>query len=165
MNNKKIPNFRVGFGVDIHQLAEGRDLVIGGVTFDSSFGAVGHSDADVLLHAICDALLGAANLRDIGFHFPDTDSKYKGTDSKLLLKDSFALVKEKSYWVGNVDCTVMLEAPKVNPHIPAMQKTIAQILEVDIDQVSIKATRGEKMGYVGKGEGIQAYATVLIYKQ
>lgn len=165
MSNKNIPNFRIGFGVDIHQLAEGRDLVIGGVTFDSSFGAVGHSDADVLLHAICDALLGAANLRDIGFHFPDTDPKYKGADSKLLLKDSFALVKEKGYLVGNIDCTVMLEAPKVNPHIPAMQKIIAQILEVDINQVSIKATRGEKMGYVGKGEGIQAYATTLIYKQ
>ena len=165
MSNKNIPNFRIGFGVDIHQLAERRDLVIGGVTFDSSFGAVGHSDADVLLHAICDALLGAANLRDIGFHFPDTDPKYKGADSKLLLKDSFALIKEKGYLVGNIDCTVMLEAPKVNPHIPAMQKIIAQILEVEIDQISIKATRGEKMGYIGKGEGIQAYATALIYRQ
>lgn len=159
------PGFRIGFGVDIHQLAEGRDLFIGGVKFDSSFGAVGHSDADVLLHAICDALLGAANLRDIGYHFPDTDPKYKGADSSVLLHDSFLLIKEKGYAVGNVDCTVMLEAPKVNPHIPAMQQKIATLLEVEIEDVSIKATRGEKMGYVGSGEGIQAYATALIYKQ
>lgn len=164
MSNHSIPNFRIGFGVDIHQLAEGRELVIGGVAFDSAFGAVGHSDADVLLHAICDALLGAANLRDIGFHFPDTDPKYKGADSKILLRDSFLLIKQKGFLVGNIDCTVMLEAPKVNPHIPAMQEIIAELLEVAIDQVSIKATRGEKMGYVGRGEGIQAYATALIYK-
>lgn len=160
---KPFPNFRIGFGVDIHQLAEGRDLIIGGVLFDSPFGAVGHSDADVLLHAICDALLGAANLRDIGYHFPDTDPKYKGADSKLLLKDTFQLIKEKGYRLGNLDSTVMLEAPKVNPHIPAMQRIIADILEADVDQISIKATRGEKMGYIGNGEGIQAYANVLIY--
>lgn len=132
---------------------------------ESSFGAVGHSDADVLLHAICDALLGAANLRDIGYHFPDTDPQYKGADSKKLLAASYRLVKEKGYRLGNLDSTVLLEAPKVNPHIPEMQKIIAEILEVDIDAISIKATRGEKMGYVGKGEGIQAYATVLVYRE
>ena len=120
MNQPSLPNFRIGFGVDIHQLAEGRKLIIGGVLFDSSFGAVGHSDADVLLHAICDAILGAANLRDIGYHFPDTDPKYKGADSRLLLKDSFQLVKAKGYLIGNIDCTVLLEAPKVNPHIQEM---------------------------------------------
>ncbi len=164
MNQPSLPNFRIGFGVDIHQLAEGRKLIIGGVLFDSSFGAVGHSDADVLLHAICDAILGAANLRDIGYHFPDTDPKYKGADSRLLLKDSFQLVKAKGYLIGNIDCTVLLEAPKVNPHIQEMQVIIADLLEVDVDQISIKATRGEKMGYIGKGLGIQAYATALIYK-
>lgn len=160
----KIPNFRIGFGVDIHQLSEGYDLHIGGVKFDAPFGAVGHSDADVLLHAICDAILGAANLRDIGFHFPDTDPKYKGINSQLLLKESFLKVKEKGFLVGNIDCTVMLEYPKVNPHIPEIQKIIASILEVTIDQISVKATRGEKLGYVGESKGIQAYASALIYK-
>lgn len=163
MNNNR-PNFRIGFGVDIHQLASGYDLFIGGVKFEAPFGAVGHSDADVLLHAIADAILGAANLRDIGFHFPDTDPKYKGADSKILLKDSFLKVKEKGYLVGNIDCTVMLEFPKVNPHIPEIQSIIASILEVDVDMISIKATRGEKLGYVGESKGIQAYATALIYK-
>jgi len=134
------PNFRIGFGVDIHQLVEGRPLIIGGTEIESPKGALGHSDADVLLHAICDALLGAVNLRDIGFHFPDTDPKYKGADSKLLLSDTFALIKDRGYYVGNLDCTVLLEAPKVNPHIPKMQEIIAQLLEVEIDQVSIKAT-------------------------
>ena len=128
MNQPSLPNFRIGFCVDIHQLAEGRKLIIGGVLFDSSFGAVGHSDADVLLHAICDAILGAANLRDIGYHFPDTDPKYKGADSRLLLKDSFQLVKAKGYLIGNIDCTVLLEAPKVNPHIQEMQVIIADLL-------------------------------------
>jgi 2-C-methyl-D-erythritol 2,4-cyclodiphosphate synthase len=159
-----LPNFRIGSGVDIHQLTEGRQLIIGGVHIPSSFGALGHSDADVLLHAICDGLLGAANLRDIGFHFPDTDPRYKDADSKLLLKDTFALIQEKGYALGNLDCTVLLENPKVNPHIPKMQEIIAEILHATVDQISIKATRGEKMGFVGKGLGIQAFATVLIYK-
>jgi len=158
-------NSRIGFGVDIHQLAEGRDLIIGGVKLESSCGAVGHSDADVLLHAICDAILGAANLRDIGYHFSDTDPKYKGIDSKILLKESFNLVKAKGYLIGNVDSTVLLENPKVNPHIETMQAIIADLLEVDIDAVSIKATRGEKMGYIGNGEGIQAYCNALFYKK
>ena len=159
-----IPNIRTGFGVDIHQLVSGRDLFVGGVHIPSEIGALGHSDADVLLHAICDAMLGAANLRDIGFHFSDTDPQFKGIDSKLLLKESYRLVKEKGYRLVNLDSTVLLERPKLNPHIPAMQSVIAEILEVDLDAVSIKATRGEKMGYVGNGEGIQAYASVLIYK-
>jgi 2-C-methyl-D-erythritol 2,4-cyclodiphosphate synthase len=157
-------NFRIGFGVDIHQLKTGLPLFIGGVKLESDFGALGHSDADVLLHAICDAILGAANLRDIGYHFSDTDPKYKGIDSKILLAQSFKLVKEKGYLVGNVDCTVMLENPKVNPHIPAMQLIIANLLEIDVDDVSVKATRGEKMGFVGEGQGIQAYCNALIYK-
>ena len=157
-------NIRTGFGVDIHQLQSGYKLFIGGVQLESEFGAVGHSDADVLLHAICDAILGAANLRDIGYHFADTDPKYKGIDSRILLKESYKLVKAKGYNIGNLDATVLLEAPKVNPHIPEMQTIIADILEVDIDAISIKATRGEKMGYIGEGKGIQAYCTVLIYK-
>ncbi len=159
-----IPNIRTGFGVDIHQLVSGRDLFVGGVHIPSEIGALGHSDADVLLHAICDALLGAANLRDIGFHFSDTDPKFKGIDSKLLLTESYRLVKNKGYRLVNLDSTVLLERPKLNPHIPAMTAIIAEILEVDKDAVSIKATRGEKMGYIGNGEGIQAYASVLIYK-
>lgn len=158
------PAIRIGFGVDIHQLQAGYKLFIGGVQLEAPFGAVGHSDADVLLHAICDALLGAANLRDIGFHFPDTDPKYKGADSKILLRDSFLKIKEKGYAVINIDCTVMLEFPKVNPHIPQMQQIIAGILEVTADEISIKATRGEKLGYVGESKGIQAYATALIVK-
>lgn len=158
------PDFRIGFGVDIHQLSEGYQLFIGGVKFDAPFGAVGHSDADVLLHAIADAILGAANLRDIGFHFPDTDPKYKGADSKILLKESFLKVKGKGYLIGNIDCTVMLEFPKVNPHVLEIQNNIATILEVDLDRISVKATRGEKLGYVGESKGIQAYATALIYK-
>ncbi len=157
-------NFRTGFGIDIHQLKEGLPLFIGGVKLDSSFGALGHSDADVLLHPICDAILGAANLRDIGYHFSDTDPKYKNIDSQILLKSSFQLVKDKGYQIGNIDSTVLLENPKVNPHIPKMQAIIAEILEVDIDAISIKATRGEKMGYIGNGNGIQAYCSVLIYK-
>jgi len=157
--------FRTGFGVDIHQLKPGYDLFIGGVQLQSDFGAVGHSDADVLLHAICDALLGAANLRDIGYHFSDTDPQYKGIDSKILLQQTYRLVQERGYALGNLDATVMLENPKVNPHIPRMQKVIAEILKTDVDAISIKATRGEKMGYVGNGDGIQAYCSVLIYKE
>ncbi|MDX1350138.1 MAG: 2-C-methyl-D-erythritol 2,4-cyclodiphosphate synthase [Putridiphycobacter sp.] len=158
-------NIRTGFGIDIHQLAEGYELFIGGVKIPSSFGAVGHSDADVLLHAICDALLGAANLRDIGFHFPDTDPQYKGIDSAVLLRKTYELVLEKGYVIGNMDATVLLENPKVNPHIPAMQLKIAEILNCDRDAISIKATRGEKMGYIGAGDGIQAYCTLLIYQK
>ena len=157
-------DIRIGFGVDVHRLAENHELWIGGHRLESDLGAVGHSDADVLLHAICDALLGALNLRDIGFHFSDTDPKYKGIDSKILLKEVFRLVKEKGYKIGNLDCTVVLEKPKVNPHIPAMQATIAEILETTIDQVSIKATTHEKVDSFGERKAIKAYCVGLVSK-
>ena len=153
---------RVGYGVDVHRLEEGYRLFIGGIELESDLGAVGHSDADVLLHAICDALLGAANLRDIGFHFSDTDPQYKGIDSKILLREVFKKIKNKGYTVGNIDCTVILEKPKVNPHIPDMQNTIAEILEMDVDTVSIKATTHEKVDSFGERRAIKAYAACLI---
>lgn len=153
---------RVGYGVDVHRLEEGYRLFIGGVELASDLGAVGHSDADVLLHAICDALLGAANLRDIGFHFSDTDPQYKGIDSKILLREVYKKIKEKGYSVGNIDSTVILEKPKVNPHIPAMQTTIAEILEMDVDAVSIKATTHEKVDSFGERRAIKAYAACLL---
>jgi 2-C-methyl-D-erythritol 2,4-cyclodiphosphate synthase len=158
-------NFRIGFGYDVHPLGEGRELWLGGIRLEFDKGCVGHSDADVLLHAICDALLGAANLRDIGFHFPNTDQRFKGADSKTLLKEVVRLLKEKNYFVGNIDATLSLEAPKINPHIHKMQEILAPILEVDQDCVSIKATTNEKLGYVGRGEGVNAYAVALIYKK
>lgn len=157
-------NIRVGFGYDVHPLGEGRELWLGGIKLEFNKGCVGHSDADVLLHAICDALLGAANLRDIGFHFPNTNPKYKGADSKLLLKEVVKLLSEKGYKVGNVDATLSLEAPKINPHIKAMQAVLAPLLNVTEDEVSIKATTNEKLGYVGREEGVNAYAVALIYK-
>ncbi len=157
-------NIRVGFGFDVHPLGEGRELWLGGVKLEFEKGCVGHSDADVLLHAICDALLGAANLRDIGFHFPNTDPKYKGADSKLLLKEVVRLLKENNYKVGNIDATISLEAPKINPHIKDMQSIIAPILEVSTNDISIKATTNEKLGYVGRGEGVNAFAVALIGK-
>jgi 2-C-methyl-D-erythritol 2,4-cyclodiphosphate synthase len=157
-------NFRIGFGYDTHRLVEGRPLIIGGIELEHETGLLGHSDADVLLHAICDALLGAANLRDIGYHFPDTDPEWKGVDSRKLLAGSVKLLHEKGYRVGNVDCTIVAEAPKMNPHIPAMQEIIAPLLEVDMDAVSIKATRNEGMDGVGRREGIKVHAVALIYK-
>ena len=153
---------RIGYGVDVHRLEEGYRLFIGGVELASDLGAVGHSDADVLLHAICDALLGAANLRDIGFHFSDTDPQYKGIDSKILLREVFKKIQEKGYSVGNIDCTVILEKPKVNPHIPAMQAVIAEILNIDVDAVSIKATTHEKVDSFGERRAIKAYAACLL---
>ena len=158
-------NIRIGFGYDVHPLGEGRELWLGGIKLEFEKGCVGHSDADVLLHAICDALLGAANLRDIGFHFPNTNPKYKGADSKLLLKEVIALLHEKGYAVGNIDATLSLEDPKINPHIKEMQKVLAPILEVTENEISIKATTNEKLGYVGRGEGVNAYAVALIYKK
>jgi 2-C-methyl-D-erythritol 2,4-cyclodiphosphate synthase len=155
---------RVGFGFDVHQLKEGQDFWLGGIKIPHTKGAVGHSDADVLIHTICDALLGAANLRDIGFHFPPTDNKYKGIDSKILLKEVVELVCNKGYQVGNVDATIALEKPKVNPFIPEMKKVLAQLLKVDEDDVSIKATTTEKLGFEGREEGVSAYAVVLIQK-
>lgn len=155
-------NIRVGFGYDVHPLGEGRELWLGGIKLEFEKGCVGHSDADVLLHAICDALLGAANLRDIGFHFPNTSAEFKGADSKLLLKKVNELLKEKNYSIGNIDATLSLEAPKINPHITKMQEVIAGVLGIDTDCISIKATTNEKLGYVGKGEGVNAYAVALI---
>lgn len=158
-------DIRIGFGVDVHRLEEGREFWMGGLKLPSSFGAVGHSDADVLIHAICDALLGALNLRDIGFHFPDTDPKYKGIDSKVLLKNVMALIKEKGFSVGNIDATVILEKPKVNPHIPEMQTILSELLEVETDRVSIKATTHEKVDSFGAGEAVKAYAVCLVSKK
>lgn len=158
-------NIRIGFGYDVHPLGEGRELWLGGIKLEFEKGCVGHSDADVLLHAICDALLGAANLRDIGFHFPNTNPKYKGADSKLLLKEVVDLLDKNGYAIGNVDATLSLEAPKVNPHISQMQNVIAPIMNVTANDISIKATTNEGLGYVGKGEGVNAYAIALIYKK
>jgi 2-C-methyl-D-erythritol 2,4-cyclodiphosphate synthase len=158
-------NIRIGFGYDVHPLGEDRELWLGGIKLAFDKGCVGHSDADVLLHAICDALLGAANLRDIGFHFPNTNPKYKGADSKLLLAEVVALLKQNNYFIGNVDATLSLEDPKINPHIKQMQEVLAPIMEVTTNDISIKATTNEKLGYVGKGEGVNAYAVALIYKK
>jgi 2-C-methyl-D-erythritol 2,4-cyclodiphosphate synthase len=154
--------YRIGFGVDFHQLAEGRAFVIGGVEVSHNKGAVGHSDADVLLHAICDALLGAANLGDIGVHFPDTDSKYKNIDSKILLKQTLRLIQQKNYQVVNIDSTLCLQEPKIKPYIQQMQKAIAETIGTSEDNISIKATTTEQMGFVGRKEGVVAYATVLL---
>jgi 2-C-methyl-D-erythritol 2,4-cyclodiphosphate synthase len=158
-------NIRIGFGYDVHPLGEGRELWLGGIKLEFDKGCVGHSDADVLLHAICDALLGAANLRDIGFHFPNNNPKYKGADSKRLLKEVIVLLKQHNYAVGNIDASLSLEDPKINPHIKEMQKVLAPILEVTENDISIKATTNEKLGYVGRGEGVNAYAVALIYKK
>lgn len=155
---------RVGFGYDVHQLVEGRELWMGGIKIDHHLGLLGHSDADVLLHAICDALLGAANMRDIGYHFPDTSAETDGMDSKIILRDTIALIATKGYKLGNIDATICAERPKMNPHIPAMKKCMAEIIGCDIDDISIKATTTERLGFTGREEGIAAYATVLIEK-
>lgn len=157
-------NFRIGFGVDFHQLVEEREFWLGGVKIDHYKGALGHSDADVLLHAICDAMLGAACLGDIGVHFPDTDASFKNIDSKILLEKTLTLIQQKGYTVVNADTTLCLQLPKIKPYIPQMQETIANILSVETDAISIKATTTEKMGFVGREEGLVAYATVLIKK-
>jgi len=153
---------RVGFGIDVHRLDVGLPLMVGGIQIPSAFGAVGHSDADVLLHAICDALLGAANLRDIGFHFSDKDPQYKGIDSKILLANVVDLLDKKGYRTENMDATVVLEKPKLNPHISEMQSVIAEILKVELDAVSIKATTHEQVDSFGNGLAIKAYATCLV---
>ena len=155
---------RVGFGFDVHQLKEGYDFWLGGIKVEHYKGAVGHSDADVLIHAICDALLGAANLRDIGFHFPDTAAEYKGIDSKILLKDVCSIVRDKGYEIGNIDATISLQKPKINPVIPQMVDLLAEVMGIDPDQLSIKATTTEKLGYVGTEDGVNAHAVVLIEK-
>lgn len=157
--------FRIGFGYDTHRLVPDRKLILGGVEIAWEKGLLGHSDADVLLHAIADALLGALNLRDIGFHFPDTDPRYKGADSKVLLRDAYALVKAKGYRLGNLDCTIIAEKPKLNPHVPAMQAIIADLLDTDTDAISIKATTHEQTDAVGRGESMIVHAVVLVFHQ
>jgi 2-C-methyl-D-erythritol 2,4-cyclodiphosphate synthase len=157
-------SYRIGFGIDFHQLVEERDLWIGGVKIPHHKGAKGHSDADVLLHAICDAMLGALSLGDIGVHFPDTDAAYKNIDSKILLAKTFELIVAKGYKVVNVDSSLCLEAPKIKPYVADMQKCIAEILQVSSEDVSVKATTTEKMGFVGREEGLVAYASVLLIK-
>ena len=154
---------RVGFGYDVHQLSPDRELWLGGICIPSELGLDGHSDADVLIHALCDAILGAANLRDIGYHFPPVKgNEFEGIDSKILLKKTMALLREKGYEFGNCDCTICAEKPKINPHIPAMQVCLSQVMGVDPDVISIKATTTEHLGFVGRKEGMAAFATVLI---
>lgn len=157
-------NIKIGFGYDVHRFAADRELWLGGVKIPYTEGLLGHSDADVLIHAICDALLGAASLRDIGYNFPDTDDAYKNIDSKILLKRTIDLVRSKGWELSNIDATVCAEQPKLNPHIDSMRQTLAQVLSTDIDNVSIKATTTEKLGFTGRKEGISAYAVVLIQK-
>ena len=154
---------RVGFGFDVHRLVEGRELWLGGIRLEHSMGLLGHSDADVLIHAVCDALLGAAHLRDIGYHFPDTDSAYEMIDSKILLRKTVELLAEKGYVVGNVDATICAERPKLKAFIPEMQRVMAQVMGINEEDVSVKATTTEKLGFTGREEGIAAYATVLIH--
>lgn len=155
---------RTGFGFDVHRLVEGRDLWLGGIRIEHSMGLLGHSDADVLIHAICDALLGAANMRDIGYHFPDTSGEFEHIDSKILLKKTVALIATKGYTVGNIDATVCAERPKLKNFIPQMQQVLAEVMDVDVEDVSIKATTTERLGFTGREEGISAYAVALISK-
>ena len=158
-------NIRVGFGFDVPRLVPGRDLWLGGIKIEHSLGLLGHSDADVLIHAICDALLGAANMRDIGYHFPDTSADTLNVDSKILLRKTVDLIATKGYTVGNIDATVCAERPKINPHVDAMKACLAEVMGVDEDDISIKATTTEKLGYTGREEGISAYAVALISKE
>ncbi len=160
-----IMKIRVGFGYDVHRLVEGRELWLGGIKLEHTMGLLGHSDADVLIHALCDALLGAANMRDIGYHFPDTSADFKGIDSKILLRQTMELIRSKGYEFGNADITVAAERPKLNPHIETMKACLAEVMNVSADDLSIKATTTEKLGFTGRQEGIAAYATVLIEKE
>jgi len=155
-------NIRIGYGYDVHQLKEGEELIVGGIHIPHDKGSVGHSDADVLIHTICDAILGAANMRDIGFHFPDTSADYKGIDSKILLRDVMALIRDKGFEIVNIDSTVCLEKPKVNPHITKMQDILSECMQIEVNQISIKATTSEKMGFVGTEKGIAAHAVALL---
>jgi 2-C-methyl-D-erythritol 2,4-cyclodiphosphate synthase len=158
-------SYRIGFGIDFHQLQEGRQFWLGGIHIPNDKGALGHSDADVLLHAICDALLGALNLGDIGIHFPDTSAEYKNIDSKILLQKTFELIHQKNYLVVNIDSTICLEAPKISKYTSEMRNVIAAILNISANDISIKATTTERMGFVGRGEGLVAYASVLLQKK
>lgn len=155
---------RVGMGYDVHQLVSGRDLWMGGIKIEHTMGLLGHSDADVLIHAICDAILGAANMRDIGFHFPDTSSETDGMDSKIILRKTIELIATKGYRLVNIDATICAQRPKMNPHIPAMQQCMADVIGTDPDNISIKATTTERLGFTGREEGISAYAVALIEK-
>lgn len=155
---------RVGFGFDVHQLKEGYDFWLGGIKIEHHKGAVGHSDADVLIHAICDALLGAAGLRDIGYHFPDSSSQYKGIDSKILLEDVVKMLKKESFSIGNIDITLCLQSPKINPFISSMKDALTTVMQIAHEDISIKATTTEKLGYVGREEGVSAYAVALVIK-
>ena len=157
--------FRIGYGFDVHALQEGRPFILGGIEIPSSFGPLGHSDADVLIHAICDALLGAAALGDIGKHFPDTSGEFKNIDSKILLQRVVTLLKEKNYSIGNIDATVILEKPKIAPHIEAMREALSKVMGIPIDDISIKATTNEKMGFIGRQEGVSAHAVAMIEKK
>ena len=157
-------NIRVGFGFDVHRLDKGKPFFLGGIKIPHSKGSVGHSDADVLIHTICDAILGAADLRDIGFHFPDTDAKYKGIDSKILLEDVMALLRKEGYELSNIDATIALQVPKVSPYLPEMKRVLAQTMGVTSGQISIKATTTEKLSFVGREEGVSAYAVALIQR-
>ena len=157
-------NFKIGFGYDVHQMVIGRELWLGGVKIEHSKGALGHSDADVILHALCDAILGAMNVGDIGKHFPDTDKQFKNIDSKILLQKVFEIMQQNNFIIGNIDCTLTLEKPKIAPYILLMQKTIVEILKTSAENISIKATTSEKLGFVGREEGVAAYAVVLLEK-
>ncbi len=159
------PNIRIGYGYDVHALAEGVDFWIGGIKVPHTHGAYGHSDADVLIHVICDALLGASNLRDIGYHFSDKDPEYKGIDSKILLKKVVTLLEAEGYGIANIDATVCLQQPKLSPHIDAMKATLSATMGIPVEDVSVKATTTEKLGFVGKEEGVSAHAVALIYKK
>ncbi|MBQ0049991.1 MAG: 2-C-methyl-D-erythritol 2,4-cyclodiphosphate synthase [Bacteroidales bacterium] len=156
---------RIGFGYDVHRLVDDRALWLGGIEIPHTQGLLGHSDADVLIHAICDALLGAANMRDIGYHFPDKDPNYKGVDSKILLRKTIELISTKGYRLGNIDCTVCAEQPKLNPYITQMQQTLAEVMQTEPENISIKATTTERLGFTGREEGISAYAVALIEKE
>lgn len=155
---------RVGFGYDVHKLVPDRELWLGGIKIPHTLGLLGHSDADVLIHAICDALLGAANMRDIGYHFPDTSADTLNIDSKILLKKTVGLIATKGYQIGNIDATICAERPKINPHVETMKECLANVMDIDVDDISIKATTTEKLGFTGREEGISAYATVLIFR-
>ena len=156
---------KVGFGYDVHPLVEGRELWLGGIKLEAVKGALGHSDADVLIHAICDAILGAANMRDIGYHFSNTDKRWEGVDSKVLLKEVCRMVREKGWEISNIDVSLALEKPKINPHIEKMQQTLSAVMEISSDDISLKATTNEKLGYVGREEGVNAFAVALLYKE
>ena len=157
-------SFRIGFGYDVHQLKEGYDLILGGIKIPHEKGSVGHSDADVLIHVICDALLGAADMRDIGYHFPDTDPAYKGIDSEILLEKVVKLIREAGYEIGNIDSTICLQQPKISPYINLIKQVLARVMSIQETQISVKATTTEKLGFTGREEGISAYAIVLIHK-